>query len=579
MTRKFTALAGLGLVMSGAFLAPSLVAAQGGFRPGTQNRVPDPNAKRVMITVFKSPQNKLGDKSLGVQAAEAMRSRMDSDFPYKQVYVLPKTEINGYLEASGFPVDDALAPHDARALASLVRADEYLTGTITETEAGFKLDANLVLARDNSLVQPLGAYEAKKMSDVAALASKELKEARKQLEFEQKCFNSAREQKYDAAIAFAKEGVAAYPNSTLARICQVKAMELAQSPNDQILALSREIIKIDPRSRPGLTSLAEAFRKADMQDSAVVALTRLLATDPGNPNLTKIVVEALASIKDPKFARPVIDEAVQLNPGDPELLRLRWLILLAVRDYKEAFKQGDELARLDTAFADTTYFVRTAAAYQADSQYQKAAEISALGLQKFPSNADIVSLQIASLKQAGQNQQALEALNKALGAKIPVENGGYLRLLLLKDLGRVDEMAPAARGLISAGDTTTAVRQMLIFVGDSARKAAITQSSLEGFQQAVQVLMYTDSVSRGETKVQAQFLLGATYVSYGQLLLTTAQTTKDCPMAKKAKDFIVEAQIMLPRGGSFAPDVMRTLMGAVMQLDPYADQLIKSICK
>lgn len=578
MTRKFTALAGLGLVMGGVLLSPSLVAAQGGFSRSQQNRV-DPNAKRVMITVFKSSGNNNGDKSLGVQAADAMRSRMDAEFSYKQVYVLPKTEINSYLEASGFTTTDALAPHDAKALASLVRADEYLTGTVNESEAGYKMEANLVLSRDNSLVQPLGTYEGKKMSDVANLVSKELKEARKQLEFEQKCFYSAREGKYDEAIAFAKEGVAQYPAATLARICQVKAMELAKSPNDQILALSREIVKLDPRSRPGLSSLADAFRNADMQDSAVVALTRLLATDPGNPNLTKIVVEALADIKDPKFARPVIDEAVQLNPGDPELLKLRWLILLATRDYKEAFKQGDELARLDTAFADTTYFVRTAAAHQADSQYQKAAETAARGLQKFPGHADLTSVQIAALTQAGQNQQALEALTTAMNAKIPVENGGFLRLTLLKGLGRVDEMLPAARELINAGDTTTTVRQMILFVGDSARKQAQATESLETFEKAVSALMYADSVSKGETKVQAQFLLGATYVTFGQQKLNTANANKDCTMAKQAKDLLVEAQIMLPRGGSYAPDVMRQLMGAVMQLDPYADQIIKSICK
>jgi len=41
----------------------------------------------------------------------------------------------------------------------------------------------------------------------------------------------------------------------------------------------------------------------------------------------------------------------------------------------------------------------------------------------------------------------------------------------------------------------------------------------------------------------------------------------------------IEAQIMLPKGGSFAVDAMRTLMGQVLQLDPYADQIIKAFCK
>ena len=49
----------------------------------------------------------------------------------------------------GRSLTDALAPHDARALAGLVRADEYLTGTVTKIPTGFRIEANLVLARDN----------------------------------------------------------------------------------------------------------------------------------------------------------------------------------------------------------------------------------------------------------------------------------------------------------------------------------------------------------------------------------------------------------------------------------------------
>lgn len=579
MTKNLTALAGLGLVLGGAVLAPSLVAAQGGLS-SMQNRVPDPNAKRVMITVFKAPPATGDDKSLGVQAADAMRSRVDSDFPYKQVYVLPKTEINSYLEASGFPTTEALAPHDARALATLVRADEYLTGSISKLPTGgYRMEANLVLQRDNTLVQPLGVFEGNKMNDVASQASKELKEARKQIEFEQKCVNSARDDKFDAAVAFAKEGVAAYPKATLARICQANAMVALKASDAELLDISREIVKLDPKSRPGLSLLAETYRKLDMQDSAVVTLTRLLSTDPANPRLQKDVVEAIASLANPRVARPVIDEAVQLNPGDPELLRLRWLILLSVRDYKEAFAQGDELARLDTSFADTTYFIRTASAYQADSQYQKAAEVAAKGLQKFAANPSLTYLQIVGLKQAGQMQQALETVTTARAANIPVENGAFIYLSLLSDLNRSEEILPAARAVIAAGDTTTTVRLILNKLGDDKRKEATKNESLEQYQEAVNILMFADSVATMEAKAQAQFLLGATYVTYGQLKLNTAQKTKDCKMAKEAKDLLVEAQIMLPKGGSFAPDAMRQLMGAVMQLDPYADQLTKSICK
>lgn len=579
MSRNLTTLARIGMAMSGAIMVPSLLSAQAGFGTPGQNRVPDPNAKRVMVTVFKANTANPAEKTLGVQAADALRSRIGSEFPFKQVYVLPKTEINSYLEASGFPTTDALAAHDARALATLVRADEYLVGSATKTPAGFKVEASLVLQRDNTLQQPLGSYEAPKLDEAVKQVSNELKLARKQLEFEQKCVNSAREKKYDAALAFAKEGVAAYPKSTLARICQMNVMIEQKASDADLLAISKEIVGLDPRSRPGLARLAESYRQLKEQDSAVVTLTRLLATDPANPRLQQDVVKALADIANPKVARPVVDEAVKSNPGEPDLLRLRWLILLAVKDYKEAFAQGEELVRLDTSFADTTFFIRTAAAYQQDSQFQKAAETAAKGLQKFSGQPSLSYIQIASLTQAGQNQQALDALDKADAAKIPVENGAFLRINLLNALNRGEEVLPVAKNMIAAGDTSTLLRQMILKMGDDKRKSAQKNSSAEEYDAALKILMYADSVSKGAVKAQAGFLMGATYVTYGQLKLNMAQQQKQCQLAKDAKNMFADAQINLPKGGTTAVEAMRQLMGAVMQLDPAADAQIKLLCK
>ena len=262
------------------------------------------------------------------------------------------------------------------------------------------------------------------------------------------------------------------------------------------------------------------------------------------------------------------------------MLRLRWLILLATKDYKEAYIQGEELVKLDTSFADTTYFIRTSIVYASDSQYQKSAEFAAKGLAKFPGQPSLTYQQIVSLRSAGQNQQALDALTKALEAKIPVENGSYIRLTLLKDLNRTEEVLPAARAIIAAGDTTNSVRQMIVGIGQAQSNAAGKSANPDDFQTAINTLMYADSVSKGQTKAQAQFLLGSTYVRYSQVKLQLGQAQKSCTLLKEAKNLLADAQIQLPKGGSFAVDQMRTLMGAAMQLDTGADQLLKQFsCK
>ena len=563
MSRHFQTLAGIGLALGGT-LVPSVASAQ-------YNRVPDPNAKRVMVAVFRS-----GDKGLGVQAADAVRSRMTSEFPFKQVYVLPKQDITATLEASGFPVTEALEPHDQKALATLLRADEYVTGTVSKGPEGVKVEANLVLARDNALVQPLGTYDAKSVGEASSLIAKELKEARKQLEFEQKCTNTGRQGQFDAAIAAAKEGITAYPKSTLVRICWANVLISQKAGAAERLEVAKEIIAVDPKSRPGLAVMAQAYKELNQRDSAVVTLTKLLATDPKNPRLQKDVVDELMSA-NPKVARPVIDQAVEANPGDPDLLRTRWIILLSQGDYKAAFAQGDELVKLDTSFADTTYFIRTARAYTTDSQPKLGAEFAAKGLSKFPNQPSLVYEQIISLQKSGQLQQALESLDKAESAKVAVDNAAALRVTLLKDLGK--EVLPAIKAAIAAGDTTQNIRVLAVSAGQDLFKKAGASKAPEDFAAAVDALKFAESVAPSTLKAQAQFLLGATYLQYGQLKLNAAQQAKSCAPAKEAKDMFVEAQILLPKGGSFAVDATRQYMGYLMQLDPVADQIVKLYCK
>ena len=106
--------------------------------------------ERVMIPTLQS-----ADKDLGVQAAEAIRNRLSKEANVRELIVVPKADINNSLQSSGYSTTEALAPGDAKALASLVRAAQYLDGSVTRTPTGFKIDARLVLSRDMTRGQVL----------------------------------------------------------------------------------------------------------------------------------------------------------------------------------------------------------------------------------------------------------------------------------------------------------------------------------------------------------------------------------------------------------------------------------------
>ena len=104
----------------------------------------------LMITTFSG-----SEPGLGVQAAEAIRSRLTRDIDPKKLFVIPQKDVHATLTASGYSTTESLQPNDARALANLLRADEYIEGTVTKTPSGVKLESRLVLALDNTIQQPL----------------------------------------------------------------------------------------------------------------------------------------------------------------------------------------------------------------------------------------------------------------------------------------------------------------------------------------------------------------------------------------------------------------------------------------
>lgn len=574
----------LGLTAVGVMAVPALLSAQQGLsRTSAANRAPDKDATQIMITSFKSSDKAeaaKGEKGISYQAAEEMRNKVDGAFSPKQVYVVPIERINPNLVASQFSTTEGLESHDAKQLAVMLRADEFVMGTVEKTATGFKVTADMVLSRDISARQPLGVGEAPKLGDAVKVLVTEMKEARKQSDGEKKCTNAAREKKYAEAIAFANGAIAAYPKATLARMCLLAVLGVSKAPQAEISKVAGELSAIDPRNNFALGYLADAYRESK-SDSLVVVLTRMLQNDPKNADLQVRVVTEIAASKNAAAAKPIIDSAVVLNPGDPELLKLRWQILFATGDIKDMLAQGEELVRLDTAFADTLYFQRTAGAYARDSSWQKVSEAAAKGVAKFPTNATLVGFEIQALQKAGQPQLALEKLDKALASKVPVPNAGTQKLLLLTEMKKPPmEIVAAARELRTAGDTSSNIP--LVVVGEASKMfsggqaemktdAALAQTT---FTNALATLAYADSIAPKEQKPQISFLKGATSVLLGSLLAQAAQPAKSCEMTTKAKGYVTDAMINLPGGGASAPKAtMDQLMGMAMQLDTNLGQM------
>src|SRR3954463_9504671 len=157
MASRRRVLTAAGAIAMTAVSAPHIVRAQ------TRGQQPGADTPRILIATCHTAT----PSSLGMDVAEALRGRVQSENSVRQLYVLSRNDINNYLTSSGYKADSALSPADLKELAKLMRADEILDGSAIKTAGGVKIDARLMLSSDISLVQPLPSVEAKNAGDAA----------------------------------------------------------------------------------------------------------------------------------------------------------------------------------------------------------------------------------------------------------------------------------------------------------------------------------------------------------------------------------------------------------------------------
>ena len=562
MQRRGWQVAGLVAALAVAGTAPA------GAQTRTQTVEPD---ARILVATFRST-----DRGLGVAGADAIRSRVAQEVPQKQLLVIRKEDINGTLAASGYAADSALSPSDMKELAKLMRADEILDGTVTKTpDGGVRVDARLMLARDVSLAQPLPSASAKNVADAARQISRDLKEARKQLVANKRCENSLRGEQWDQAITAAREGMTAYPQATLARLCLLSALRGKKAAPDEIIAAGNDVLKIDPNSRIALGLVYEAQKAKGDNEAAIATLMHMQKADPTNIQLQQEVARALALL-NPERALPVLQPLVEQNPGDVELMKLLWAIELRAQRYKKAVQTGEALARIDTSVVDSTWFTRMIAATMADSQPQRAAEFAGRQVQKYPQNANAHAVFAQTLRRAGQLQQAAEHYAQAVRLDPKVEPG-YLALVVTQcELNQPDAAFASGSAAIRAGIDKATVGGALMGCAAPAMRTAQEQKTRASWQRAYDISNRIDQVA---PSANSKFFVGVSSFQIGLDALQGLNKSKSCAETELIETMWSASQIAMPQGATVDKNAAGQILGVIQQYSPNVAQAKKSLCK
>jgi tetratricopeptide (TPR) repeat protein len=511
-------------------------------------------APRLSVMTFQSPE-----QGLGAKAADALRTRLAHDFSDKQLDVVQTDEVQRALQQSSFPPDDPLDPGNEGMLAHVVEAQYYITGIVTHTAGSYQLYPKLVLTRDPSLTQPLTAQSGRDIDATVAPVSKLLRAAMKEMSAEQQCRAAIHDGKPQQALTAAQTGIAVYPQGTLVRLCALDVYWGTLYPHatthadsllyaDSALALSRAIVAIDSSSVQPLRAEAELYTVTGDSAHAQQALLGLLHAEPGNTTMANQVINSLAAMRDTIDAVRLTGELLNKNPDDPQTLQTAFLVYVHTHQWPLVTKVGTRLTTLDTAAADSTYFLRMAAAYEAQNQPQQAITILQQGTTKFSNSATLWQLYAQDLRQAGQTADADAALKRAVALNPKMS----VALLQLADAYLTNHQPDSAYAMLQQATTAPDADKALIGKTAFAQGARLYQNatgpaSRADYQEALKFFQLSNQLA---PSTDAQFLGAASSFAIMQSAVQEATNTKSCPLARMAEHASGEIQAGLTAGAA-----------------------------
>jgi tetratricopeptide (TPR) repeat protein len=554
----------------------------------------------LIVPTFQSE-----DMGRAHKAADIVRDRVNGAFSRDELRVVSAGDIADWLHRSGLDEDMPLTAGELLAVAREFRADEQITGEVVRTPGGFRVTATLALIRDLRSTQPISA-EGTTVESAAATVAQEMIAARRQLTPLRRCENYSRAGQFTQAIASASEGVSAYPRATFARICLMTSLgRVAEDRTDSVIAVARAVLAITPTNPLALEYLAESYESKGERDLSAEAWVRLLATDSTSEALVERAVTALSRLGKADMAHTIVDRASDAHPTNESLLKLRWLVHLAMSDWKGAIAAAERMMAADSkAQTDPDFFARLARAYRADSQPDRALVAAAVGVSRFPKDAPLYTvytelllsesevavarglarfpesaplhvLAAQQLRAAGQVRGALTETRRAL-ADDPRLPHALLQIAEYQvELGEPDSAIVTLEQAAAHGESRATVAQFALAKGDGLYKAANGTKRREDFEQARRFLLLA---KRLEPTPEAAFLLGASALSVGQAAANEAPAGKSCDLSKLAEASLAEAEENLNSGGSVAPDAARQFLEFLSQLRPFVADQLKAFC-
>lgn len=552
------------------------------------------------------------DPRAGFRAGEEARNAARKRLNGREVEVIQASLITSTMQRAGFEVADTWIEPNVRALGVHTRADEYVMGTVESDGRGgtpARIAATLVLMRDQRMRQPLLPATAPRLDDAAEQLGHEIAAARGQLTHLRRCENFLRQGNAAAAMRSARDGITAYPRSTMARTCLIFAQRAAGAAPAEVLATAREVLAVDSMNYHALESGALALDSLRRSPEAAPLWTRLAATDTADFVLTERVLNAL---HDGGSLRAAEDLAVRVASNHPEHLpftRHKWRVAFDRQSWQHAMAAGEVLLQHDSmAVSDPVFFRRLSTVYRSAGKPFKSIEIAARGMSRFPEdsrlyslytqyilaeadtvlprglalfpqNGELLALHAQRLRAGGNLAAAVAAMRQAMSVDSTIPDAALMLAQAELDLGRPDSAIASMRRALRAGTDSTRIAQFAFARGNALYRAAQAARRAADYGMALQFLSLADSVRQtSQTRLLVGMAaLGVAQASFAEAFADT-DTARRCTTVLSATALLPLARTALEGGRDVANEAVDQGLGYVDQLVPYSETAVKAFC-
>jgi len=543
--------------------------------PAQRGGAPKPETPQLVVGALAS-----SDLTVGAAAADAIRTRIQSEHATTDLYVVPGKTIKDALEKSGFNPDSSLGATDLMALAKQVRGDYALDGTVERTTDGVKTSIRLLTQTGPQVVaEPLVAIVGSDLGDIAKKVDRAVSEAIRALSFNHECRRAALVGDYKQAMAAAQQGLKLSPTSTALNLCALSILTATRALPDSIIAVASVIVSVDSANTAAWANLVDAYAAKGDAARELHATRMLHHADSANVIVTLSLADQLVVAGQAESALAALDTALAVSPANERLLAKKWQAEMRLGRLAEALKTGAALVAADSGAATEDFFGRelraASSAHDSVSSHRIAVDAAA----RFPKNVDFLLLLARDAVDGGKARDGLGFVNRVLAIDSTNRIAWQLAIAAHATANGTDSAVAAARRALSAGVTRDAVGGSLLAIVAPALEKARTSQARADWEAVLTTAQAVDSVA---STPRSQYYIGAAAYQVARDVAqaladrskpqpkTRAERQTMCASATRLDDLVNTASIALTKGGTVDPAVAAQILSGLPSLSDFA---------